>query len=101
MIKGDNLSVKVVLQGPHRCQDGCSFMLAGKLECKGNSRCTVKHDIEEKTPDKHVLEGKKFAILDYWSPKAPGSCYYALMGSPFPSKSCLPVRSSMKAEPSG
>ncbi len=28
-----------------------------------------------------------------------GSCYYALLGSPFPSKSCLRVRSSMKAEP--
>ncbi len=27
------------------------------------------------------------------------SCYFALLGSPFPSKSCLRVRSSMKAEP--
>ena len=35
----------------------------------------------------------------YWNPKAPGSCYYALLGSPFPSKSCLRVHSSMKAEP--
>ena len=26
-------------------------------------------------------------------------CYYALSGSPFPYKSCLRVRSSMKAEP--
>ncbi len=24
---------------------GCSFMLSGNLECKGNLRCTVKHDI--------------------------------------------------------
>ncbi len=39
-------------------------------------------------------------VLDYWGPKAPGSCYYALLGSPFPSKSCLRVRSSMKTEPS-
>ncbi len=38
-------------------------------------------------------------VLDYWGPKAPGSCYYTLLGSPFASKSCLRVRSSMKAEP--
>ncbi len=38
-------------------------------------------------------------VQDYWGPKAPGSCHYALLGSPFPSKSCLRVRSSMKAEP--
>ncbi len=37
--------------------------------------------------------------LDYWGPKAPGSCYYALLGSPFPYKTCLRVCSSMKAEP--
>ena len=38
-------------------------------------------------------------VLDYWGPKAPGLCYYALLGSPFPSKLCLRVRSSMIAEP--
>ncbi len=81
---------------------GCSFVLAGKLECKGNSRRTVKHDLEGKLTNKHVLEGKKLSVvLDYWGPKAAGSCYYALFGSPFPSKSCLRVRSSMKAEPHG
>ena len=40
---------------------GCSFVLAGKLECYGNSRRTVKHD----------LEGISGCALDY---KAPGLC---------------------------
>ncbi len=39
------------------------------------------------------------SVLDYWGPKAPGSCYYALLGSPFPYKSYVRMRSSMKAEP--
>ncbi len=40
-----------------------------------------------------------YCVLDYWGRKAPGSCYYALLGSSFPSKSCLRARSSMKAKP--
>ncbi len=81
----------LALGHPYR-QYGCFFMLAlGHLYRKHGFWC-MKIIYR-------VYRSISGYVLDYWGPKAPGSRYYALLRSQFPYKSCLRVRSSMKAEP--